>query len=829
MTPVPEIIFSGFVSKAVNNCVDVSWIKIKEAVKNGKTKHQTLESQVYNITVDVLNIITNNQYANNQDRIYDAAELLLKSFKENERNELGNIKSCLQVFQVNVNENECMKFRLLLYEEISKNKYIELYHAILLLLLEQKNQYDYVIYDQLNQKLDKVILILNQKKDDDIGNNVNQKIKSRTQEYADKWNANMFLNDFDKRDENAGVNVKLSEVYLEEHLPHYIWGDNKKISYDLKGLLAEYIEESKGNKIRTLLILGHPGIGKSTLITWIIANFYNRKSDILVYQFASDLKNIDWNCTTKNYMYWDEILKVLGFTYASLYGKILIFDGFDEINVRANRIDILNKLLSKEIRDLSVGFSLIITCRENYIYGINKIKYKYITLQAWDARQVKNFCNVYSEKSESVVSKQAIVNIINNIEILGIPLILYMVLALGISVEKETSIVDIYDKIFSLEGGIYDRCIDNKSFADPHWIGELKQQIHQISRKIAIWIFENNQAEAYIPKSEYQKICNSIIQEDNQEKEDFQKDFMIGNYFRLVKHCEGLESEKLYFVHRSIYEYFVAETIYSSIEKAMIKLTEESEKEFSGNISFYLKQGLITKNIGMYLQYKILKLFNSFDVDKKKCFYQWWEDAVQKMINNGMFFYTDEKIQKYKNIIDKEIQCFYNLVKILRILVNSTSTKKYILENVDKTRLEKYIRFRLTVCRMEERYGTEIFSLGNISLVGINLSGVDFTCANLDDANLCEAILVGANFEGMCMQRTNFRGADLSNANLKNVNLIGADLYEADLHGVNFAGSLFSESQIKYLKEKYNLQGALVQLVETSEDVDYVTYCNEYI
>lgn len=46
--------------------------------------------------------------------------------------------------------------------------------------------------------------------------------KSRTQEYADKWNANMFLNNFDKRDENAGVNIKLSEVYLEEHLPHYV-------------------------------------------------------------------------------------------------------------------------------------------------------------------------------------------------------------------------------------------------------------------------------------------------------------------------------------------------------------------------------------------------------------------------------------------------------------------------------------------------------------------------------------------------------------------------------------------------------------------------------
>lgn len=38
-------------------------------------------------------------------------------------------------------------------------------------------------------------------------------------------------------------------------------------------------------------------------------------------------------------------------------------------------------------------------------------------------------------------------------------------MALNISIEKNGSIVDVYDKIFSLEGGIYDRCIDNKYFA----------------------------------------------------------------------------------------------------------------------------------------------------------------------------------------------------------------------------------------------------------------------------------------------------------------------------------------------------------------------------
>ncbi len=64
-----------------------------------------------------------------------------------------------------------------------------------------------------------------------------------------------------------------------------------------------------------------------------------------------------------------------------------------------------------------------------------------------------------------------------------------MVLALEINCEYETSIVSVYDKNFSLDGGIYDRCIDSKNFAEQHRISEIKEQIHQVSREIAFWMF----------------------------------------------------------------------------------------------------------------------------------------------------------------------------------------------------------------------------------------------------------------------------------------------------------------------------------------------------
>ncbi|MBD5497439.1 MAG: hypothetical protein HDR11_06700 [Lachnospiraceae bacterium] len=798
MTFIEEAIFSGFIGEVISKCVDVSWLKIKEAVKNKKNKHQNIESQIYNVIVNVLNQITYNKFRNDQDKIYQAAEKLIIDYKDDKYENLEAMRFCMQILGECINDNKYKEFKLLLYQELGKNDYEELYRQIRLLQQDEESNKT----SRIEQKMDKVqqgvdetnrrlgAFLDNNRRIDNVQHK--KLVKNRTQEYADKWNANMFLNDFDKRDENAGVNVKLREVYLDEHLPHYLWGSNKNISNDIKDLLSEYIEKSESNKPKSLLILGHPGIGKSTLITWIVANFSCRINDILVYQFASDLKDIDWNCTTKGYMYWDAILNVLGLTHDDLYGKVLIFDGFDEINVKINRIDILNKLMSKEIKELSADFSLIVTCRENYIHGINKIKYNYITLQPWNSEQIKGFCKIYSEKSKYNISKDTMVNILNNMEIFGIPLILYMVLALNISVEKEGSIVDVYDKVFTLDGGIYDRCINNRSFAEPHRIGEVKQQIHQISRKIAVWMFENNQVEAYIPQNEYQKICNSILEEKNQEKEDIQKDFLIGNYFKLVRHCEGLEAEELYFVHRSIYEYFVAETIYSSISNTTKKFSKENLDEFTGSVSVYLKKGKITYTICKYLQHKILKLCSAINQEELS-FYQWMEMAVDKMVNNGMFYSSEYK--DCNDIIYKEAQCFINLVEILRQL-HKKDYSAYILMSVNRCQIEKYIKYCcITFEENRENYLNLSKSfLKNANLVGTNLSNINFANAMLEKVNLSRATLEKAIFNGAILKSANFESAILNRADLSNTDLSAADLSFANLTNANLINAVLKKS-----------------------------------
>ena len=55
----------------------------------------------------------------------------------------------------------------------------------------------------------------------------------------------MFLNDFKEWDENAGENVQLKDVYIEEHLPHFVWRENKQKKADFKRLLSDWMENTK--------------------------------------------------------------------------------------------------------------------------------------------------------------------------------------------------------------------------------------------------------------------------------------------------------------------------------------------------------------------------------------------------------------------------------------------------------------------------------------------------------------------------------------------------------------------------------------------------------
>lgn len=790
---IKNTVFGAVISKLISDGIDIGREKIREIIKNKSNKNGGFCKEIYTILVNVVNKVTYNKMG---EKIYDIAENILLNLLENKYDYKEVIRMEVEkngVYSLNVE-----KFVDIFIREICSDKNENVYREIEIHMLLSNINNNRVVMQELQE-----IKTLLKKKVEENDYRY-KKRKNKTEIYAGKWNDNMFLNDYDARDEKAGVNIKLKDIYTKGQLPHYIWRENVKENGDIDELLKEYIYEFNKNKM--LLILGQPGIGKSTLITWLINNYIEIEKDILVYRVASDLKNIDWR--DKEHLV-SSILRELALSYDQLDEKIIILDGFDEIDIKKDRIEILNHIYEKIVNENSISkISLIITCRENYIENRFNLNCDYIVLQPFDEIQIKSFCKLYQSQSCKGISKDIIKNLIDKKEIFGIPLILYMILALNISVDKENSIVDVYDKIFSLKNGIYNRCIDGRYFDNAHRINKMKTQIHQISRDIAIWIFENEPSKAIIPIKDYEK----IYQNNMAENEFNSSDGLIGNYFKMTNYVQGLQAEEIYFAHRSIYEYFVIETIYSSIDDIMQNINEKKQEELAGCIAIYLKNGQLTPTMCEYMQYKMHTFVHKYYNNKTLDFLECWEEIFQKMLSKGMFYYTKKTVGYYNNIINQEIICFLNMLKIVRLIFEISNTQ-YMLDNVDKNLISKYIKY----------YGIEVESFKclpeQLDLSRCNLYGIDLTKVNAVNWKFNDSKLSMAKLQYMDLTGSNFENAILESAsmilsNISNINLIGADI----------KGIFFDSNQVVELEKNYDLKGSKIYIIDKKKIVMYEEY-----
>ncbi len=788
-----DMIISGFVSKAVNDCGDILKNRIKDADKNRKSNEKNTETRIYQVIVDALNGFSYNDYKK-EEKVYDAAEVMLKQFKDDRNDYKEAVRKGLKIVVSKVTDDICKSFLGVLCYEICQEENRDLAIEVIFLQQEQTSGYiqegfrrSHLNYEEINRKLDYLIKELIDKKVHEERYISEVPIINRADEYAQKWNENVFLNDFNTEDENAGTEIKLSEIYKEKCLLRYIWKTNTNPSDKLSDLLTKYVINKNGKKM--LLILGQPGIGKSTLITWIMVNLVEKKDDILVYQLANDLGSIRWQ--GENVL--NEIFKAIGLEYDELENKTLILDGFDEVYVGGDRERILNKL-DQELkrRNILKKFSLIITCRENYV---NKLKLggtEYITLQTWSEGQIRSFCEIYEEviiskNSESRVNKNSeikINKIIQKKDIMGIPLILYMVLALNVDIEKSSSMVEIYDQIFSLErGSIYERCYDVE-----HRINspEIKKHIHRISQRIAFWMFENNTDKATISQVKFEEICNNEMSEFRDRVEEIQTDTLIGNFFKL-KHCDGKGTGELQFVHRSIYEYFVVICFFESIHKL------KSKEEVAGKLGELLKNGQLSEQLLEFIKYKFdtMQGYSLSDITKK---------VLNVMLRDGMtYYYIKEQKEPFLDMLVREMNIFSNMLEIVHLW---------------NPKLEK--SNKNIVLYLQHNH------LSMLNLSGADLSRADLRRANLNGANLSEADLSRADLRGTDLSGANLSGADLSGTNLSEANLSGADLSRADLRRANLSEADLRRADLREANLKSanlseaNLSGANLRRADLS-------------
>lgn len=375
-------------------------------------------------------------------------------------------------------------------------------------------------------------------------------IINRNQAYKRRWKEPLFL-DSDK----PQVSLK-NGLFL---MPRYSKNEELDERNDLENQIQSLIYEKND---RFLLILGEPGGGKSTLVAYILNTYEDTEGRKPIVYPCAAMQRVTWSPT--NYNLFEDIMRELGLLeYKRLSNHVLILDGFDEVEVDGSREDLLRHLYicwENASEDYGLkNFSLIITSRRNYLGELSRIEVPYIVLSRFDKDQIIEFCNKYFERSgEKTVSKHTIEEMKVMESVFGIPILLYMTIALGIDVGEGESESDVYDKIFTLnsgERGIYDRCWDRMGHP---LTTKIKEQIHEVSKKMAYWMLEHEPEQLIIDWKSYQRILDEVGVDSSA---------MLGQYIHQIHHTEGnIESNGLVFIHKTIYEYFLARAIVDIVQ-----------------------------------------------------------------------------------------------------------------------------------------------------------------------------------------------------------------------------------------------------------------------
>lgn len=799
---IEEAIVNAFISKLVSDCVDISSDRIKRADKNRENKNQNMQTRLYQIIIDVLNKITDNQYKY-QDKIYDAAEIVLIEIKKHTY--WFDIAKCgLEILEPYVTNNKCLNFKEILYREISREDNFDLYKEILLHKLDGMTESNCNEFRIIRIELNRVIKLLESKVIINEGKDISKNkafCNNKKRDYVKKWNDRLFLH-YGGSDKP----LTLKDSFIK---PNYrIYRSNRNINISEENTIEGIIENfMMYNRSSSMLIIGAPGIGKSTITSWI-ANKYNDNTNIIVLKFR------DWEKYELKMGLLKCICNELNCSIEDLENTSILLDGFDEIK----SLDIGEKIVKEFLMDLKdyKNFKCIITSREFYINS--NLFENVLQIKGFDVDQIEEFCKIIT--GNITYNKE---NLIKNKEVLGIPVILYMALMSHVDLNKSTTKPELYNLIFAERGGIFDRFynegveydLGKQILRNPENVRKYLNSLNIIAFKM----FEKNslklsKGEYQLPKLYFEQKKISVLE------------FPMKIFFEKTENT-------VEFIHKTIYEYFVSEYIYNVISKTK----DKSKKEMAKVLGKTLKKNILSSEIISFFENKVIRS----DLNAK---YHFFNETFKLMLNNGMTYFTKEC---YKNVITCEKNVFINTMEILNVLEkNNCSTINLIQPYIKLNNLE--LRLLLNGKGNKDlklnRVDLASENLESINLERTSLKGCNFQKANLKNANLGKALLIEANLKqadlrGANMVKANLEGADmagvilnntnLTEANLSKTTLIGINLRETNFDGANFMYTVFDASQVAYLNMRFNLKGSRVYSEQIKKIISYEEFCETYL
>lgn len=544
-------------------------------------------------------------------------------------------------------------------------------------------------------------------------------------EYVEKWNERLFLH---RRPEDE--ELTLQNTYIPT-LFNIIEPESEKTNTpqdNLNKKLYQFINHGK-----SLLLIGPPGIGKTSIVCYL-ANKYKNDPNVIILRF-SDWSEEEWDDyvgKTHGSILLKAIINKLHCSEKDLRCKILILDGFDEIKYYSRSNDLLKSFLL-QIRNIR-GLRVLITSRDNYI-NLDEVKFQnVIKLCPFDEDKILKYALKMSSK---IIIDDEDLYLIDQ-DVYGIPVILYMAITIGIDIIEETDRIKVYEKIFAHNGGIFDRfATDSIEGYDEYSTSDItyvKESFINILCKTAFKMFFINQDNT-INIMEYNKIINSENL-TNSAKSELWYDFPIDNLYE--------SGNDIQFIHRSIYEYFVAEYIFNEIKKVLFSTESDLIQNCSTTFANLFCRNVLPKEVRLYLNYKIDNFI------KKNQNITNIINIIVNMLSKGSTIYiSKEKLNyliynKKEKIVDIENVIFMNLMHLLQaiasgghITVNNNDLLQHILSYLQINALEEMNLSSFKICASNKVPGpaTELIELTQL-IKSFGIYDIEYTfCGTVFDCN----------------------------------------------------------------------------------------------
>lgn len=605
-------------------------------------------------------------------------------------------------------------------------------------------------------------------------------------EYIRSYNRSLFLED--------DSDISLNSVYVDP-----IVEDNGNNITDEIYNWYEYDNE------KILIIKGAAGIGKTSLVSRIIADTYGHsdfKNDlkkenvfpIILRSNSDSFENVSSNKTPI------AIIKdILDVRSEDIQNSLIILDGLDELALLSKGFD-CRKFLDDLVGDLDnlETTKVLITSRPmNEIdKDIENVEVKSVV---WEKEQILAWCEKFKNASEKDSEKQWCDEFIanyddlaqndsdgNKMDIFKAPMILYLACHSDSKISANETVGEFYDRVFrSIAGREH-----LKKHVAPNVLKSESEKENiinwQFTKELAYQLFLHDTlilSDSELIKNAENRTAEVLVNRGIiANKDDFEIDKL--KYLAVTHFAKESSEEKgIEFAHKTVYEYFTAVKLY---EDYFAEITAD----YPANIE--IRNGLtplenVWTNIIEAFRYKKIDT----DIDETSIFT--YLNKMKRPVYNGKA--KDEgKGFDFNTFVKYFVEGMEQ--KILADLEIKSRVKEYAV-NSDLLTTQIGCAFRNLTWFLTERKN----GFFNEDDVDECKDFKEFISDKYSDLNLENWNLSGANFENVILSNailvgTNLSNADLSKSNLEQIHFINVDLTESNLYNVNLSHSNMKRVQL---------------------------------